>query len=53
MNDRTKEQKRRGAFGFRGNASVIEASVGPVGVVKSPNRKMEQFRSSNRGKKAS
>ena len=50
---RTKEQKRRRAFAFRGNVSVIEAAVGPVGCVKHPNRVLKQHRSSNRGRQVS
>lgn len=53
MSDRTKEQKRRTALTYRGNATVIEAVVGPVWAYKSPNRRLEQHRSSNRGKRVS
>lgn len=53
MNHRpTKEEKRQRAWAYRGNALVFEAMLGPVrlGQLRHPNRLMEAFRSSNKGR---
>ena len=53
MNDqRTKEERRRRAWAYQGNALVFEMRLGPVrlGQLRHPNRLMETFRSSNKGR---
>ena len=50
---RTKEERRRKAWAYKGNALVFEAILGSVrlGQLRHPNRLMETFRSSNKGRK--
>lgn len=47
---RTKEERRRRAWAYKGNALVFEAVLGParLGQLRHPNRLMEAFRSSNK-----
>jgi hypothetical protein len=49
----TKDQRRRHAFAFQGNAQIFEAVLAPVrlGQLRHPNRLMETFRSSNKGRR--
>ena len=50
--ERTKEARRRRAWTYKGNAQVFEMMLGSVrlGQLRHPNRLMETFRSSNKGR---
>ena len=49
---RTKDEKRRRAWAYKGNALIFEMILGPVplGQLRHPNRLLETFRSSNKGR---
>ena len=49
---RTKEARRRRAWSYKGNSLVFEMVLGAVrlGQLRHPNRLMETFRSSNKGR---
>jgi hypothetical protein len=48
--ERTKDERRRQAWAFKGNAQVVEVKLGYLSLelLKHPNRVQEQYRSSNR-----
>jgi hypothetical protein len=50
---RPKEERRRRAWSYQGNALVFEMVLGSVslGHLRHPNRLMETFRSSNKGRR--
>jgi hypothetical protein len=50
---RPKEERRRRAWSYQGNALVFETVLGSVwlGHLRHPNRLMQTFRSSNKGRR--
>lgn len=53
MSNKTKAERRSRAWAFKGNAQVLEQMILPVDrlVLTHPNRVLQQFRSSNKGKR--
>ena len=53
MNDRSKKERLKMAWAYKGNAQVFEVKLGQISLehLKHPNRVMEQHRSSNKSRK--